>query len=417
MADERQGAEPAASPDDEPRLEDLPGRPIGPDEIDPELIALPRTRARIGPILSLSIVIFCSYILAKLYDDLRFSRQGPEPDTIGSMAEATDPGNAERFVQVGAVPDRSFAVRVAKSKADPGSRLAPVQGSNGKLWLMMGGNVWTAGIKYEEVYRGRLRQVSDLPFVDALESHIRARGPEPRFLKPDQVARAMAQSPQGGEVLLTDPAGDSIAPGPDTAVHIYEEIADQVRIRVFGTEKMATSEAWVAALSGAGLLSPDARPQPREASPDGKDGSKKRKKIETWTFIASVPGGAGAARSVLREKELFGVLVEPIGKTHQTTWRELISQEAGQASALSVSGARVPWSNISWIALEVSRELSPDAMVLLTRESPETYWFVLPLFAALGLFGLLFVWALVRAVRAMLASDADAEALAARASS
>ncbi len=416
MADQPQGSqrEPdapvaadSAEPEKEDRLEDLPGRPIGPDEIDPELIALPRTRARIGVVLSLSIVIFCGYIMASLYDDLRFSRTGPEPATVESMAEAIDSGNTERYVEVRAVPDRTFVVRVAKRKADPGSRLAPVQGSNGKLWLLLGGNVWTAGIKYTEVYRGRLRRVTDLPFADELAGHVQARGPEPRFVAPDRVARAIAESAS----TVIDPAGDTIALLPDTVVHVYEQIANEARIRVFQSEERGTAEAWAAALAQAGVLEAGAVPLPREA-PVAEPDKPKGKRAVSWTFAASVPGGAEAVRSKLRESKLFGVLVEPIGKTYQTTWQELSSQGASQSGALRLAGNPVPWSDISWLSFDVSREMPEEAVVLLSQEEPDIYWYVLPLFIAMGLFGLLFLWAFVRTVRAALAPDEALDGLA-----
>ena len=388
MADELDpGTSDADADGSEDRLEDLPGRPIGPDELDPELIALPRTKARIGLVLSLSVVIFCGYIMARLYGDLRFSRQPATPHELTTMNAAVDPDNTDRFVEFRAVPDRAFAVRVARSKADPGSRLIPVQGSNGKLWLLMTGNVWVAGIRYDEIYQGRLRKLARLPFFDAVGRHVRSRGPEPRFVTADAARRALSE----GTTTVADPAGDAITVAPDTAVRVYEEKADEVHIRAFTTDKLASDEAWTEALVAAGLLRDGARPI------TGKG--------DSWLFLAQVTGGAEAARAILRNQGLFSALVDPVKEIHQTTWRELASQDD---STLAIGATRLPWRDVSWIALEVNRELAPDALVLVTDERPEAYWYMLPLFSSLGLFGLLFAWALVRTVRSMREREAKA---------
>ena len=373
----------------EDRLEDLPGRPIGRDEIDPELIALPRTKTRIGVVLSLCVVVFCGYIMTHLYGDLRFSRKGDEPQALTSMAEAVDPANAERFVQVRAVPDRSFVARIAPSKADPGSRVAPVQGSDDRLWLMMNGSVWTAGIRYDEVYHGRLRRAADLPFTAALRRHIEARAPAPRFVQPREARAALAN---GGAATLTAPGGDTIPVTGDTAVHIYQEVFERVRIHAFTTEALKTAEAWSAALAEAGVLPPGTRPT--EVIPI-------QKASKSWVFMATVPGGVEATRATLRDKKLHSALIEPVEKDYHTTWGAL----AQEGDDLTFGDTRVPWRDVQWVAVDVPRRLPANALILLTQEKPETYWYVLPLFILLGLFGLLFLWALVRTVRANLAPD------------
>lgn len=384
--------------EDEPedRLEDLPGRPIGPDEIDPELVSLPRSATRIGVILSLSVVIFCGYIMTKLYSDLVFSRKGPDPRTLSAMAEAIDPENAEQFVQVRAIPDRSFAFRISQSNTDPGNRMAPVQGSNGALWIMMGGNVWTTGIQYDEVYRGRLRQVEDLPFADDLRRQVTARGPRLRFVRPEAVASALASVDPGNTarapIQVSDPAGDVIRVTPDTPVQVDREIADRARVHVFSTEGLDTAEGWAAALRETGMTVGASTPAPPRKGQETSD---------SWFFEITAPGGAEAIRTALREKQLFSALVTPIRVTLDGTWRDL----AGDRESLTASGQTIPWTEVSWIAVDVTREVRPGAMVLLTREDPAIYWYVLPLFIALGFFGLLFAWALGRSVLTLVTTD------------
>ena len=60
-------------------LADHPGRPRGRDELDPELLVLPRPRASIGPLLALSVLVFCVYFLVRLRSDLVFAHAGDTP--------------------------------------------------------------------------------------------------------------------------------------------------------------------------------------------------------------------------------------------------------------------------------------------------------------------------------------------------
>lgn len=374
-----------------------PGRLPGRDEIDPELIALPRPRARIGPVLSLSVIVFCVFIMFRLRADLRFSLQEPPPRAFDSAAALLADGELDdRYVQVRAVPDRALAVHVAASLAEPGSRLTPVQGTNDTLWIMLDGSVWTAGIQYNEVYTGRLRRLADLPFADKLRRHVADRPPMPRFVQAAAVRNAL----DAGTGAVEDPAGDAIAVAADTPVQVYEADGDLVRILAISGERLATAEAWTEALAANGLVAPGTAPVPNgpATAPDdeaGNDGAGQAG-IDAWVFTTSVPGGVDAARARLEEAHLPAT-VEPVRVIHEVAWSDL----ALQGDALAVAGRRVPWRQIEWVALTVPRTVpanDDEVWVLLTEERPETYWYVLPLFVVLGLFGLLFSWALARSL-------------------
>lgn len=390
MADDTKTAESGAASQpspDTPDRADEPGRSSDRDAIDPELVALPRPpRGRIGPVLATSVIVFCVYIMSRLYGDLQFSREPREPRVFDSAAELLERAEVEAFVRVRAVPDRTFAVKVAHSQADEGRRLAPVQGSNGKLWIMIGGNVWTAGIKYEEIYTGRLRALSDVPFADDLRAHVAAREPGPRFVTPDK-ARAALDSEAA---TLADPAGDVFAVSADTPVQIYETIADQARVQVFATDRHPLERDWTAALAAIGLVSAEIKPA--------------RGQNDSWIYLVNVPGGANAARDRLHAAKLFSARTDPVRRVYQATWGQLSSQ----GDSLVAGNQRVPWSNITWVSADVRRTLPADARVLLTQELPESYWYVLPVFVLLGLFALVFAWALVRSLGRGPEAESDA---------
>jgi hypothetical protein len=369
------------------------GRPIGRDEIDPELISLPRTRARIGAVLAFSMIVFSCYMLLRLADDLVFSRQGPEPEEMASPAALLAAGELDnRFVRVHAVPDRSFAVRVAASRANEGSRLTPVQGTDDKLWVMIDGSVWTAGIRYDEVYTGRVRELDELPFADPVRRHVKERAPAPRFVTPEAVRTALVA--KAGTV--SGPAGDAISVSASTPVRVYETARDRVHIEVISTPRLPDAAAWAKVLSEIGLVAPDATATPGRKSESG----------QSWIFTAPATGDLAAIETALLDAKLVAARALPIETVHDTTWGQLAARD----DALVVAGRPIPWEQISWITPVVPRAVPADAWVLVTSEAPGPYWYVLPLAAVLGLSALLFAWALVRALRPHLAASAAASA-------
>lgn len=383
--------EPAASPADtvdaSPDAEADAGRPIGRDEIDPELVSLPRTRARIGVLLALSMIVFSLYMLLRLVDDLAFSRQGAEPEELSPAALLAAGELDNRFVRVPAVPDRAFAVRVAASRANQGSRLTPVQGTDDKLWIMIDGSVWTAGIRYDEVYTGRVRELDELPFAAPVRRHVEERAPGPRFVTPEAARAALVAQAS----TVSSPAGDAIAVSASTPVRVHETAPDRVHIEVISTPRLPDAAAWAKVLSEIGLVAPDATAAAGRKTESG----------QTWVFTAPATGDLAAIETALLDAKLVAARALPIETVHDTTWGQL----AATGDALVVAGKAVPWGQISWITPIVPRAVPADAWVLVTGEAPGSYWYVLPLVALLGLSVLLFAWALSRALRSRLASD------------
>ncbi|WP_428267161.1 hypothetical protein [Haliangium sp.] len=358
------------------------GRPIGRDEIDPELIALPRPRLRIGPLLALSVVVLSGYLMLRLVPDLRYSRQGPEPREVATAALLGGEVAAESYARVTAVPDRAFAIRVATNQAALGLRLVPAQGTGDRLWLLVDGNVWTSDIRYDEVYAGRLRQLADLPFADAVRVHVAGRAPVPRFVTAEQVRAALT----AGADTLEDPAGDTVAVAADTPVSVYRTVAERVHIEVVPTERHPDPAAWTEALAALGLVAADARPRSDT--------------VGAWVYTADAPAGLASVQAALEDAKLFAAQVVPVEAVYEANWGGL----AGGGDALRVDGQRVPWAEVAWVSVTVPRTLPDHAWVLITAETPADYWYVLPLFALLALAALLFAWAVVRAGAAMAAS-------------
>lgn len=356
--------------------DDHPGRPRKPDEIDPELISLRRPKLSAGPLLSAAIIVFCGYIMVQLYGDLRFSRQGDEPRRVDQIAKLADSA-ADSYVSAPLTPDRGFVMRVSPSGTTDGHRVAPVLGTDARVWLMVGSEPWAEKPQYGDGYRGRLRPLEDLPFSDDLRAYVRDRGPVPQSVSAAELRRSL----ESGATSVTRPSGDRIAVLGSTPAIIPETLRDRARITAFIREdRLPDAPTWNQVLREAGVLG--AAEGPERSDP------------ETLYYEVAAPEGIDAVRAALVEAKIFAARVEPVVREHRTTWSALEATAAG----LTVDGDTVPWANLEAAVLEAPREIPNNAMVVVTEETPGTYWYVLPLYVLLGLFVALFTWALVRSL-------------------
>ena len=394
-------------------LAEHPGRPRGRDEIDPELVRLPRPRARIGWLLALSVIVFCGYFMLRLRDDLAFSRQGDDPERLADAA-ALITAAPDSHVEVVAPVDRAFLLRVFASEATDGHRLAPVLGAGDRAWIMLPGSHWQVEPRYDEVVRGRVRRLGDLPFHGDLQEQL-ATMTVPRGV----AVPALRGAIEAGARSLEDVAGESLAVAPDTAVILVQRVSGRAVVTAFRGEKLVDEAGWRAALEAAGVLAPGT-PLAGGGAPDGGGdgggGGGEGATRDSWSFEVDAPDGVDALGARLVEAQLWNASAAPLDRVHRTRMGAL----AGAGDAVTIQGeggagaaVQVPWSEITSAALEVPRQAPADARVLVATERPEDYWYVLPLFALFGGFVLLFAWALVRTVRADRAEAADAAAEAA----
>lgn len=357
---------------------DDPGRPRSRDELDPELLRLRRSSARVGPVLCLAVIGFCVYLMIKVWPDLSFRRGGEEPKRVPSAASLVGPEGvgAEAYVAADLQPDRSFALRVPGSSGQEGHRIVPVHGTGGRLWLMVNGAPWAEPPTYHETYQGRLKELDDLPFAGSLRDHA-ARTRVPRWVEP----RALRETLEKGAPSVRDPFGDEIEHAADTPVIVVERVRSGARLLAYLREYLPDEPAWLDALARAGVQVTGGRAVERTD--------------KELIFEVADPGGVAAVKDKLRTAEIFNATVEPLVRRHETTWAELRAEAGG----LRAGKATIAWDDLEAGALATARPVPGDAMVLVAGDRPGSYWYVWPVFIGLGLFAGLFVWALVRALR------------------
>lgn len=353
----------------EPQLERGPAKG---DDIDPELVRLPRSRTRVRPIMALAIIAICLTLLVRLIPDLIFSRQSSTPIRVDSAADlSADLEN--RFVEINVSPDRPQAVRILPSGSSVGEVLMPALGTGGKLWLLLPASPWTGPHVTSENYRGRLMRLADMDFATTLRSYFREGNNVPRPIALSEVRNALAS----GAMTVRNVAGDTLTVHPDTFVRVHEVAENRARVYAVSTDPYDNEAAWRLALEGAGILPSDT------AAVSSDTGS--------WTFEVPAPEGVEAIREKLVQARLFAASADEIGKTREGTWSELSLE--GQDIML---GQPERGFKTQHIAVGAALELPEGAFLLSTTEEPGTYWYVLALVLLLAFFILLFTFGLYR---------------------
>ncbi|MEO8842850.1 MAG: hypothetical protein ABI591_13995 [Kofleriaceae bacterium] len=347
------------------------GAPIAKDAIDPALIRLSRTRAKIGVVTAAGLVFLCGYFLVRLNADRRFAGAGAEPERVGIADIVADKIGSDKFVKLEATElVMSHAIRASTNKAGLGLRVAPVRGTGEQLWVAMSGDGWEK--PQLGAYSGRLRKLRDLPFAPSIVSYAKQH-PRPVFATTQAVRTAFgtskATSVTGDTVEIQD--GDRVA---------FDTVDPNTMIIVatFG-ERLPTAAVWATALGKAGIVI--------TTQHDAND----------YTIRFDVTGDSATITSKLQAANLWApARLEPMTHHYETTWAKL---RGSSPAGFVVDGATIPDPQIDLVGLYVAREIPNGAYALITDERPEDYWYVLPIEIGLLAIGLVFAWALVRAVK------------------
>ena len=336
-----------------------PGAPVAKDAIDPELVKLGRPRPRIGVVTAAGIVFLSILFLWRINGDRKFSGSSSPAEKV-TVADIVDGKvGTDRFVAIDAStePLMSRALRANASQGSVGLRVVPVRGTGDKLWLVLSGDGWDppqlAG------YAGRLRRLSDLPFWSALrdqaESHAR-----PVFATADAVRAGLVS---GQVTTLT---GETVA--VKDADRVAYEVVDPDSAVIVATleDRLPDAAAWTKALTTAGI-------SPKGVQPG----------TDTARFEIALPDAVDVLTDKLAKAELWAARVEPVTHHVDTTW----------------AGIKTAPPKADLVGLYVARAIPSDAYALITGEKPDDYWYVLPVTIIVAVIGLLFAWALVRAVK------------------
>lgn len=351
-----------------------PGAPIARDAVDPDLIKLKRARPKVGVITALGVVFLCVVFLLRLNGDRKFGGSGaPEKVTVEQVL-AGDVGT-DRYVQLEAEPLMSHAIRTSVQKGGLGLRAAPARGTGERLWLVIPGNGWEQPVTTG--YVGRLRSLDALPFAKALDEYATAH-PRPMFASAAATRAGLATG------KVTTISGEVVTVGDSDEVALDVVDPNSALIVAALNDRLPTAQAWAAALVAAGITAGPAIPPPTGVS-------------DQIRFEIQAPGAVASTTTKLEAAALWAARVEPVTHHYKTTWGAMKASTA--AGFIVAQGVTIPDADLDLLGLYVSRGIPSGAYALIDGERPADYWYVLPISIALALIGLLFLWALIRAVK------------------
>ncbi|MFT3695179.1 MAG: hypothetical protein QM831_18725 [Kofleriaceae bacterium] len=332
------------------------GAPIAKDAIDPELVRLARTRPKVSVITAAGLVFLCLFFVIKLNADRSFGGSG-EPRSVAIADLAAGKVEQNGFVKIAnAELLMSHALRTSTSPNGIGLRVVPVRGTNEKLWIAMNGDGWD--VPKLGLLTGRVKKLADLPFWKTISKYGQEH-PRPVFAPPSALKAGNKVTAVTGETVeLAD--GDKVA----------YDTTDTEDTLLVGTlnDRLPSKDAWQTELGKAGIQ------------------IKQALDVSAYTARFIVVGTQAAITPLLDKANLLGpVRLEAVSHHTDTTW--------------GAFKAAPPSDQVDLVGLYVMREIPADAYALITDEHPEDYWYVLPITIALGVLGLVFAWALVRAVK------------------
>ena len=352
------------------------GAPVAKDAIDPDLIKLKRKRPKVGVITAAGLVFLCSVFLVRLNGDRKFS--GASTPTKTTVAEVLA-GNVgvDRYVSLDAEPLMSHAIRATAAKGNLGYRVTPVRGTGDRLWLVLPGDGWEQPAT--GAYVGRLRKLSELPFAKAVGSYA-AEHPRPVFVS------AAATRAAFGAKQITTVSGDTL--DITDADQVAFDVAEPTSSTIIATFTRATEDhdslmdtaAWTKQLAKLGMT-PTATGEP--------DTSLGQVRFEVPLPVAEITAKLEGAK-------VFAARIEPVTRHYKTTWATLRSSTA---AGFNTGTTTVPDASVDLVGVYLARSIPGDAYALITDERPQDYWYVLPITIGLAVIGLVFAWALIRAVR------------------
>jgi hypothetical protein len=344
-------------------------------EPDEELIKLARKGGpKIGVITGLGVVILCIVFVLRLNGDRKFSGDdAPEKVSVAAIVDGKVAG--DHFISVDLEPLMSHAIRAARNKTGVGLRVVPVRGASDKLWLVVNGDGWDHPTM--ESYQGRLEQLSDLPFADAVTEYARTN-PRPVFAKAAAVRAGLA----AGKVAMVTGDTFTVTDADKVAIDVLDPNAATIVAAM--NERLPDVAAWTGALGRAGVpVGAPLAPLPNSSY--------------QIRFEVKGPNAVADITAKLEKAELWAARVEPLTRHYETTWGTL---KASPASGFTVAAnTTIPDAELDLVGFYVARGIPDGAYALITGDRPQQYWYVLPITIVLILIGLMFAWGFVRAVK------------------
>ncbi|MFH0901528.1 MAG: hypothetical protein V2A73_12950 [Pseudomonadota bacterium] len=369
--------------------------PPAQDLVDPELVALPRKRSRVGPVLVASVLVLSAYLALSLRADLAYWLRSRKPNSgTGRVAQSLADNS---YVTLDDVLGDCRAPLRLRGRHGTWFRLLPVVGASGSLWLHLPGEPQVVPAVYHGTYAGRLRRLERLDFADELRSYHERSAPVPVFIAPATLLSPSQPPASSTAGVVVDTAGVSWTVTPDTRVRIDEIVQGTLLVTVVKSERMVDANAAASALVAAGAAGAAPAPTPTLTLTPALTPAPSSEIAESWTFELATVDSVATMRARLSAAKLFGTAVKPKIVVNEGTWAEV--SVAAPSQTIAFRGRPIPVATVEHLVVWAKSSLPNRVSVLFVDQTPGQYWYVPVLFLALGCSCLLLVWALWRSMR------------------
>lgn len=350
-----------------------------PDEIDPELVSLPRSRG-IRPLLGFSLLGLAILLAVEMRADLVYGMAGETPKEIDAVGFGAGAAGENEFVALDAPLDYPAATRL-RGRQSVGSRVTPVFGTDGRGWVHEPAEALATTPREGNVVVGRVRRLDHLAFADELLGFRAKQEPIPRIVFPEGLRNGLPK---------TDVHGNTLVTSPETKVVAVEQVARVALVTILQTEQIYDASVAERALVAAGVL---VEPRPPVASDDA-----------SWTFEVPAPHGPLGVLEKLRGGKIYGASAVAKVVRHEAT----VAQLSLDGGTLVVGAARVPLTNLDRLIFHVRLPDRPasESWVVLAGDAPTTYWYVKLVYGVLALLSGFVAFSLIRWFRGVTGTTA-----------
>jgi hypothetical protein len=409
-----------------------------PEDIDPELLKLPRRIRRPRPVVAAVLLIFTGYVAWMLHRDLRYFL-GPHAPTDLGPVRGLDLSTLKdgTYATLHGTPSRPDTAVLSERGSSGVSLVAPFAGTSGTVLVDTGASDRRGDEVFDDAYTGRLRQLDATAFGDEARRYFGA-ALLPRYLRPQDLVSALV----GHASSASDELGAPVDLSPDATVVLTLQIPEDA-VLSFDRERFTDADAEaLAARLAAGVGGAASAGPAGEATAD------------SITYVVRIPGGldGDAARGLRAALANYGDAIElgarqvdvtlplsqvspdPAGglvlpgavapvayRLNEAASQPAASAPASQASratpaasspasqaiplarlvpAPAASSARIALTSVARVRILAPETLPADCWILVEGDAPAQYWYlplVYVLLAAVALFNALALRAGLRA--------------------
>ncbi len=356
------------------------------DPIDPELLKLSKPRTKVGWLLSLSVVVFCGYWMFTLRHDLRYSRAADTPTPIEPTALPAI--TSESFVEVELIPDRAQLARIWTGR-DLGIHAAPALGHSG-IWLITPASAFAGDPGYDNLYRGRVKRLGELPFFDELVDYYQRADQPMESIDPNAFIDHIRKT---RKTELTTKLGDPMPIDASTSVELLWRRAQRAWVTVAPNEEFSNPQSWANALRSQAGLAIQGSVINETNETNGTDPERATKGL--WTFEVEAPDGVEAISAKIRAAGLLVNQVSPVESVIQGVVGDIQLND----QQLRVKTLEIPLIELQ--AVKIPHRVIPQAddVALIAGETPDDFSILWLIYLFFLLIGGLFTWTFVRALR------------------